>query len=138
MLQVARAAVVPVALLVVGLVAFVFVRTHQGDVGAFADRQRGPTQLRAAQVEQVVRLAPDRPGGGRRYQALRASCRPNGTGQLRNPWACRLGYRSGRNIAYRVTVRANGSYIGDDQVTRYAGASTHGPGTISGCCIAVP
>lgn len=123
-------------LLAVGLVSFVIVRSQQGEGGTLMVRQQQAEALTPAKVERVVRVAPESangPGG------KSATCKPGPTGELHNPWRCTIKYASGRLIQYRVTLHANGSYTGDDQVVRYQGRTTSGgSGQISGCCVVIP
>jgi hypothetical protein len=93
----------------------------------FLYRQRHPLRLRPAQVENIVITAPE-PVAGRRTPGAAAHCRPLGRGELRNPWRCRVRYRSGRADRLAVTVRSDGSYLG-----RYSGGAT-----ARGCCIQLP
>lgn len=96
---------------------------------AFLYRQENPLALRAVDVERVVRKAPDPLEGREGAPGVKASCRPRGSGDLRNPWTCEVTYRSRRpRPRLRVEVRDDGSYVG-----RYAGG-----GGVEGCCIAVP
>jgi hypothetical protein len=41
-------------------------------------------------------------------------------------------------VGYRVTINADGSYVGDDQVVRYRGRTVSAPARITGCCITIP
>jgi hypothetical protein len=41
-------------------------------------------------------------------------------------------------IGYRVTITADGSYVGTDELVRYHGRQFHDTGTIGGCCISIP
>lgn len=92
----------------------------------FLERQRTPDRVSAKAVARVVRTAPDpQVGTG---SGISATCRPTGTGALRNPWSCTVRYASGARARLRVEVRADGTYVG-----RYRGG-----GTARGCCIATP
>jgi hypothetical protein len=124
-----------VPLLVVGLVSFVFVRSQQGAGGALVARQQQSGALTPAAVARVVIAAPD---PVTRAAGVWARCTPSGTGDLFNPWHCSIGYASGRQIQYLVTVSANGSYTGNDELVRYRGKQYRDTGVISGCCISIP
>ena len=122
-------------LLAVGLVSFVIVRSQQGQGGTLMARQQQAEALTPAKVERVVRVAPESPNGP---GGKSATCKPGATGTLHNPWQCSINYASGRVLQYRVTLHANGSYTGDDQISRYQGRTTTGTGVISGCCVVIP
>lgn len=114
------------ATLAAALAGTVTVLGGRGSDAALLVRQERPSQLTAAAVERVVRTAPDPRSG--RGSGTAATCRPRGAGQLRNPWTCRVTYRSGRRAQLRVEVKRDGSYVG-----RYEGG-----GQAEGCCISVP
>ena len=101
--------------------------SRDADTG-FLYRQEHPTRISTAQVERVVRTAPD-PATVPRTPGRRARCRPTTARGLRNPWRCSVSYPSGRTAEYRVLVRADGSYVG-----RYLGGSS----TVEGCCVKLP
>jgi hypothetical protein len=122
-------------LLAVGLVSFVFVRSHQGDGGTLVSRQHRAQALSPAAVSRLVRVAPD---PVTRAPGLRATCTPTGSGDLLNPWSCSISYRSGRVIEYRVILNADGSYNGDHELVRYQGKRFRDTGVISGCCVSIP
>ena len=95
---------------------------------AFLYRQQHPLQIRASDVERVVRTAPEPVAGGR-TPGHRARCHPEGQSGLRNPWLCSVTYRSGRTAGYRIIVRPSGAY---------SGHHVGGSGTVTGCCVNVP
>ncbi len=97
----------------------------RGADSAFLYRQENPPRLRASDVERLLRSAPDpRSGRGR---ANAATCRPGGSGKLRNPWRCTLRYRGGHRVGFTARLRRDGSYFG-----RYRGG-----GKAVGCCLSV-
>jgi hypothetical protein len=122
-------------LLAVGVVSFVIVRSQQGEGGALIAQQQHAEALTPAKLAAVVRVAPESSNGP---SGKSAKCIPLGSGELHNPWRCTISYPSGRLVQYRVTISANGSYVGDDQVVHYQGRTTTGPGQITGCCVVVP
>ena len=115
-------------LLVAGLAGTMITLGARDADTAFLYRQEHPLRISPAQVERVVRTAPD-PVGVPRAPGRRAHCRPTTRRGLRNPWRCSVSYGSGRTARYRVTVRADGSYVG-----RYLGGSS----TVEGCCVKGP
>ena len=124
-----------VPLLAVGVVSFVIVRSQQGEGATLVAQQQSAEALTPVAVEKVVRRAPEsvNGAGGRSDH-----CAPGKRGELRNPWQCSIRYADGKVIGYRVTINANGSYAGDDQVVTYQGRTSRSSGRISGCCIAIP
>jgi hypothetical protein len=124
-----------VPLLAVGVASFVIVRSQQGEGATLAARQQSAEALSATAVEKVVRVAPESAHGA---SGRSADCVPRGSGELHNPWQCTIRYADGKAVSYRVTINANGSYNGNDQVITYRGHNTSAPAQISGCCIAIP
>ena len=107
----------------VGAIGTVFALRVREANTVFVSQEKNVHRLSSSAVEAVVRTAPvlnGKPGS-------RAACRPQGPGQLRNPWQCRISYSSGRSYDFRVEVAANGYYIG----RRSDGSG----GSIKGCCI---
>ncbi|MFL5859393.1 MAG: hypothetical protein ACJ780_01225 [Solirubrobacteraceae bacterium] len=123
------------AVVIVGVVSFVFVRSHQGDGGLLVASQRDAQLLGPPAVERVVKAAPD---PSRRARARSAACTPGGGGELHNPWRCTVAYPPGKHIRWLVTISLDGSYVGTHQVVTYRGHTQASPGSITGCCIAVP
>jgi hypothetical protein len=124
-----------VPLLAVGLASFILIRAQQGSGGTLVAQQQQAEALTPAGVDRVVRAAPDPVG---REKASSARCVPLGRGELRNPWRCVLRYPTGRRFQYRVTISADGSYVGDDEVVLAPPPRHHDTGRITGCCIVVP
>src|SRR5689334_18156569 len=105
-------------LLVVAVVSFVWVRGNAGDGDTLVIRQQHDQSLTPQSVAAVVRAAPD---PVTRRRGLAARCSSLGSGALRNPWRCSIRYRSGRDIQYRLTIHADGSYTGGDEIVRFHG-----------------
>lgn len=92
----------------------------------FVFQQQNLTALTPAVLERFVTSAPDpRPGTGR-HPGIRARCAARGTGELRNPWVCRVWYPVGHSVRYRVTI---------DPTGQVHGASADGTLVIYGCCV---
>ena len=87
--------------------------------------QRHPRAVPSAAVEAAVRTAPE-PRRPPRPEGVSARCIPRGSGELRNPWICRVRYRSGRVGRYRVVISGDGRFAGD-----YAGRENF----FEGCCV---
>ncbi len=125
------AAVVWLAILV-GIAATAVVLRNRGGEDLFRVEQarslglRTATVLSAARVEAVVVQAPEPVATDRRTAPARVSCKPGGSGPLRNPWSCTVEYRSGTRAHYRVQVQPDGYYRGS------------GTGIIDGCCVKTP
>jgi len=125
------AAVVWLAILV-GIAATAVVLRNRGGEDLFRVEQarslglRTATMLSAARVEAVVAQAPEPVAADRRTRPARVSCKPGGSGPLRNPWSCTVEYRSGTRAHYRVQVQPDGYYRGS------------GTGIIDGCCVKTP
>jgi len=96
-----------------------------GGQEAFLEAQLHPRPLRAADVERGLLGTPE-PYGSHRRNVDHVACRSDGSGGLRNPWRCRLSYRSGREARLLVTLRADGSFV-----AKHLGGS----GSIVGCCV---
>lgn len=122
-------------LLVVTVVSFFYVRSHQGDGGILVSAQRHAQVLTPAGVDRVVKTAPDPDTNS---LGLRATCTPSGRGELHNPWQCSIAYPHQRQIDYTVQIAPDGSYTGGNQVVHDHGSVRSGPGEIDGCCIAIP
>jgi hypothetical protein len=116
------------ATLTAGLVGAVFALGSRGADAQFLQDQRHPPDLRAPDVERVVRTAPDpREGKG---TGESASCVRRGTTPLGNPWRCVVTYKSGRKATLSVRVAQDGTYS-----ARYIAV---GGGGATGCCIDLP
>ena len=133
-MKAARTGVI-VAVLAVGVVSFVFVRSKQGEGTTFIAAQRNAQVLVPAAVDRVVRAAPDPATHARARSAM---CVPRGTGELHNPWRCTLRYSGAWQIQWTVSISADGSYVGTNQIVIDAGTTHADSGSITGCCIAVP
>lgn len=94
----------------------------------FLQDQRHPPNLRPADVERVVRSAPD-PASGKGHGTA-ATCESSGSPPLRNPWSCVVRFASGKSVRMTVRVLRDGTYEG-----RYIGIAG---AAASGCCIDLP
>jgi hypothetical protein len=65
----------------------------------------------------------------RKTRARAANCTPGGAGDIQNPWACSVTYRSGSRFKYSVQIDADGAYRGE---------SRDGTRIVYGCCVAQP
>ncbi len=122
-------------LLALAVISFVLVRAGQGAGAQLLARQEQAAALTPAAVERVVRAAPEAASGAR---GRSAACTPGSAGELRNPWRCTITYPSGQRIAWRIMLRANGSYLGGDQVVIDRGEAQQASGEITGCCVTIP
>lgn len=113
--------------LAAGLAGTLVAAGGRGAESEFVQNQRNVPRLQPAEVERVVQSAPDpRIGTG---SGSGATCRPLGSGPLRNPWRCVVRYPSGRQARLSVRIlKEDGSYLG-----RYAGG-----GAAEGCCVVIP
>jgi hypothetical protein len=123
------------SLLAVGVASFGFVRAQQDDAGTLVALQQYAQTLTPAAVARVVRAAPESVSG---EKAVRASCVSLGKGELLNPWTCSLSYAAGLRVQYTVTIRENGSYVGNHQLILQPGPRRPDTGRITGCCISIP
>ncbi len=124
------AAVVLMAILV-GNAATVAVLRERGGAGLLRIEQSRalalePSTVTAAQVEAVVAQAPEPVLAARRTDPAQVRCRPVGGGVLRDPWSCKIRYRSGTLAHYLVEIQPDGHYSG------------RGTGRIEGCCVKAP
>ena len=124
-----REGVLLVPLVAAGLAGTVAAVGARGADDAFLLRQKSPTIVSREAVEKLVLTAPnlepphESPG-------VASRCRARGQRELRNPWRCTVSYRSGNRIRLTVTIKPDGSYIGDyfgDQDAR-----------ADGCCLRIP
>ena len=99
--------------LAAGLLGTIIALGGHGADSQFLETQRHPPGLKPADVERVVRTAPDPLVGSGQGKA--ATCERRG---------------SGRRVRISVRVHEDGSYLG-----RYAGG---GGGAAEGCCIHLP
>jgi hypothetical protein len=121
-----RELVVVGAAVTAGLAGSVVALGSRGADDQLLRDQRNPPNLRASDVERVVRSAPD-PAVGK-GSGVAATCTSAGSGPLGNPWSCVVRYKSGRRVRIAVRVQQDGYYDG-----RYAGG-----GAATGCCIDLP
>jgi hypothetical protein len=127
-----RTGIVVWGALIVGAVGAVIAFGARGNGSEFAAEQARaltkvvPTTLTGSRVAAALALQPQPVAPAERTPVVKATCLSHGKGSLRNPWACTIHYRHGRDASYLVAVEPNGSYIGV------------GTGTITGCCIKVP
>jgi hypothetical protein len=122
------ALVATAAVLIAGVVGALVALGGRGADAQFLQDQRHPPVLRAANVEQVVRTAPDPQTG--KGSGKSATCTRRGSGQLGNPWSCVVRFESGTHARLLVTVQQDGSYDG-----RYVGVRG---AAATGCCIDLP
>ena len=111
---------------VAGLAGTALAFANRGGDEQFLQAQRHPPDLRQADVERVVRSAPDPSTGA--GQGVAAMCNSQARGPLRNPWSCVVRFKSGKRVRLIVRVHQDGTYSG-----RYAGG-----GAVTGCCIDLP
>lgn len=110
--------------LIVGAVgSLVALKGRESDT-EFIYRQLHPVSVRAGDVEEAVRSAPEPLPGGNGNKGMRASCKARGRGQLRSPWACTVSYPSGKSRPYLVVVSPGGAFRGQTSA-----------GLIRGCCV---
>jgi hypothetical protein len=121
-----RELVVLGAVLGAGLAGTAVALGSRGADEQFVQDQRHPPELRAADVERVVKSAPD-PAVGK-GAGVAATCTSRGSGPLKNPWTCVVRYRSGKRVRIAVRIQQDGYYAG-----RYAGG-----GAATGCCVDLP
>jgi hypothetical protein len=108
-----KATAVLIAVALVGVAGAVTATAAREPDEAFLFRQRAPGQVRAqALVAQLRRT--DEPVPASPTRAVAAACRSAGTGELKNPWSCRVRYASGRVFRYRIVVAPDGSFRGSD------------------------
>ena len=114
--------------LAAGLAGTAVALAGRGGDAQFLQDQRHPPSLRPAEVERVVKSAPD-PMTGTGH-GVAATCTSRGSGPLRNPWSCVVRFRSGKRVRLVVQVQQDGNYDG-----RYAGVKG---AAATGCCIDLP
>lgn len=98
-----------------------------GGDAAFLARQENARPARASEVERLLLTTPS-PFAPQRRDAVEATCASRGSGELRNPWRCTVGYRSGRKARFALSLRYDGSFRADH---------LGGSGALVGCCVAL-
>lgn len=124
-----RAVVVLAPVVVAGLAGTVAAVSARDADDAFLLRQESPTTVSSAAVEKLVLTAPDL-APPHESPGVASRCRALGERELRNPWRCTVSYRSGNQVRLTVTIRPDGSYVGD-----YFGDED---ARAEGCCLRVP
>lgn len=115
--------------MVVGLVGTAVTLTHRESDAAFAFRQEHPGRVFPAKVAEAVGKAREPvPPGTASTPSVNARCRALGPGQIGNPWACTVRYRSGDRIVYRLEIQGDGTFsgvnkAGDRRVTGRVGSA---------------
>jgi hypothetical protein len=123
-----RELVVVGAAVTAGLAGTAVALGSRGADAQFLQDQRHPPNLRPADVERVVRTAPD-PATGK-GRGVAATCKRRGSGQLGNPWSCVVRFPSGKRYRLNVRVQQDGYYDGAYVGVKGAAAT--------GCCIDLP
>jgi hypothetical protein len=121
-----RELVVLGGVLAAGLAGTAVALGSRGADEQFLQDQKNPPRLQTADVERVVKTAPD-PATGKGAGVV-ATCRSQGSGPLKNPWTCVVRYSSGKRVRIAVRLQQDGYYSG-----RYEGG-----GAATGCCIDLP
>jgi hypothetical protein len=117
-----------ISLLVLGVVGTVVaVAARESDPG-FVYRQEHAATISPLQVERAVEKAREPVPGGKGTVAVSAVCTPGNRDPERNPWICRVRYRSGRRVGYRIRIAPNGAF---------KGVNPTGERLVNGCCITV-
>lgn len=122
----AREFVVLGGALAAGLAGAAVALGSRGADEEFLQEQTNPPTLRPADVERVVKTAPD-PATGK-GTGVAATCKSSGSGPLKNPWTCVVRYPSGKRARITVRIQQDGYYAG-----RYERG-----GAATGCCIDLP
>ena len=113
---------------VAGIAGSAVALTARGADDAFLYRQENPLRIQVEDVEELVKSAPE-PVEGSHPPGISARCKAQGSGELRNPWRCRVRYRSGNVETFAITIRTDGSYVG---------AHRGNPDVVEGCCLHLP
>ncbi len=120
-----RQALVLIPMIGVAIAGAIASLDARGADESFLARQQNPVPVRTAAVEELLLAAPN-PAPPHARDATRATCRAEGRRELRNPWRCQVRYPSGTIARFVVTLRSDGSYVGD-----YVGDDA----TATGCCL---
>jgi hypothetical protein len=123
-----RALTIVVPLLVVGIVGTVVAVAARESDASFVYRQEHASTITPLQVARAVEKAREPVPGGKGTVAVRTECTPGKRDARRNPWLCRVRYKSGRRVGYRITIAPNGAF---------RGVNPTGERLVSGCCITV-
>jgi hypothetical protein len=99
----------------VGLVALVVSAGARDADPQLISAQRHPPSIAPTALADAVALAREPLPGDNGRPARSARCRPGSTGgPLHNPWSCDVRYPSGHTIRYRIRVRLDGSFHGQN------------------------
>ena len=98
-----------------------------GGDAAFLERQQAARPANASEIERLLLTTPS-PYAPQRRDAVEAICVSRGSGELRNPWRCTVGYESGREARFALSLRFDGSFRADH---------LGGSGALVGCCVAL-
>ena len=106
---------VVLALIAVGVTtALLAIAAREDDPRLLSDQRHPPTLTESA-VARALASTREPLRGGRGTRARSARCRAgHQNGPLRNPWSCRVVYRSGRTVRYDVRVLPTGRLYGVD------------------------
>ena len=115
--------IVPTLAAAVAVAAAAFSAT--GGDAAFVRQQENARPARAADLERMM-LTTQEPYGRHLRNAVDASCSARGSGELQNPWRCRLAYETDRRATFRVTIASDGAF---------RAVHLGGTGSIGGCCV---
>ncbi|MFL5823482.1 MAG: hypothetical protein ACJ764_08590 [Solirubrobacteraceae bacterium] len=117
---------VAVPIIVVGLVGTAVAVSNRSADSLFVYRQQNLSAVKPQSLAHLVSLAPNpRPGLGR-PKATSATCSPQGTGELRNPWLCVVHYTRGSPVHYTATISLTGNVVAVDPT---------GQLVVRGCCV---
>jgi hypothetical protein len=117
-----------VPVLAIAIAAVLVGLSGRGAEEAFLVSQKNPTRVSAEAMEKLMLTAPD-PAPPHGKSATRAHCDTSGRRELRNPWHCTVHYSSGSVASFVVTLKSDGSYVG-----QYVGDTARA----TGCCLDLP
>jgi len=117
---------VVIPLILIGLAGTAVAINDRSADSSFVYRQQHLSAVQSSALAHLVSLARDPRPGLDHQPATSASCSPQGTGELRNPWSCLVRYTRGAPVHYEVTISPTGSVSATDPT---------GQLLIHGCCV---
>jgi hypothetical protein len=120
------ALMVAVPIILVGVAGTAVAVNDRSADSLFVYRQQNLAPVQPSSLSHLLTLAPNPKPGLGKPRATRATCAPQGSGELRNPWLCVVNYVRGGAVHYAATISPNGQVVAVDPT---------GELVVRGCCV---